>query len=287
MNRMHHHALHASAALPHTVAAMPELPPPPPYLQPEFYFPSFYLASVLFAIAVVAALSLRGKARRQQHGEDGQAVSGQGEESMTGAQFLMVLRLVPQFLVIALVTFLGIGCIAPIMKLFVLSAFHISETEFGILVLGPALVIAAIAVPAGHLADKWGTTRSVRLGFTLCTLGLTAIPTLYFLGAGKVEFIVAATVMGVGFVVAFPAWLALLTLLGGESQRGTIFAAVSTAQGGLGALIGVLVGTRLYQSASHIAPFILAAGLVAFGTLLALIFVRESALKRQPAAGEK
>ena len=177
-------------------------------------------------------------------------------------------------------TFLGIGCILPIMKLFVLARFHITETEFGVLVLPPALVIAAIAFPAGHLADKWGTTRSVRLGFSLCALGLIAIPTLYFLGAGKFEFIGAATVMGVGFVIAFPAWLALLTVLGGEHQRGTIFAAVSTAQG-MGALVGVLVGTKLYDSVGHIAPFVAASILVSLGTLLALIFVRESALSRQ------
>ena len=273
VSRMHHHGHHAAAAL----LTPPATPVVPADFQPEYYFPSFYLASVLFAIAVIAALSLRGKVRRHRHTVPGHG----GEESITAAQFLQVLRLVPQFLTIALVTFIGIGCIAPIMKLFVLSAFHITEKEFGILVLGPALVIAAIAVPAGHLADKWGTTRSVRLGFSLCTLGLGAIPTLYILGGGKIEFILAATVMGIGFVVAFPAWLALLTLLGGESQRGTIFAAVSTAQG-VGALIGVLVGTNLYEKTSHIVPFIAAAGLVAFGTLLSLIFVRESALARRP-----
>ena len=166
----------------------------------------------------------------------------------------------PQFLGIAFVTFLGIGCILPIMKLFVLAQFHITETEFGVLVLGPALVIAAIALPAGQLADKWGTTRCVRLGFTLCAAGLIAIRTLYFLGTGKFEFLAAATVLGIGFMIAFPAWLALLTVLGGEHQRGTIFAAVSTAQG-VGALVGALVGTKLYDAVGHIAPFVAAAGL--------------------------
>lgn len=263
--RLHHHA--------HVVA------PPAPVVaadhQPEYYFPSFYLASVLFAIAVVAAMAVRGKVSHQP-GQAGPA----GEESITRAQFFHALRTVPQFLGIAFVTFLGIGCILPIMKLFVLARFQISETEFGVLVLPPALVIAAIAFPAGQLADKWGTTRSVRLGFSLCAVGLIAIPTLSFMGAGKFEFIAAATVMGMGFVVAFPAWLALLTVLGGEHQRGTIFAAVSTAQG-LGALVGVLVGTKLYDSVGHIAPFVAAAILVSLGTLLALIFVRESALSRQ------
>lgn len=267
-DRLHHHA--------HLVAPIgPALTVVPPNYQPEYYFPSFYLASVLFAVAVIAAMAVRGKVRHQP-GQTGPA----GEESITGAQFLNALRTVPQFLGIAFVTFLGIGCILPIMKLFVLARFHISETEFGVLVLPPALVIAAIAFPAGQLADRWGTTRSVRLGFSLCAIGLIAIPTLYFLGAGKYEFIAAATIMGIGFVIAFPAWLALLTVLGGDHQRGTIFAAVSTAQG-IGALIGVLVGTKLYDAVAPIAPFVAASVLVSIGTLLALIFVRENALARQ------
>ena len=262
--RLHHHA--------HTAAIVPATPAVPPNYQPEYYYPSFYLASVLFAVAVIAAMAVRGKVRHQA-GQAGPA----GEESITRAQFVQALRTVPQFLGIAFVTFLGIGCILPIMKLFVLAQFGITETEFGVLVLGPALAIAAIAYPAGHLADKWGTTRSVRLGFSLCALGLIGIVALYFLHAGKFEFIGCATVMGIGFVIAFPAWLALLTVLGGDHQRGTVFAAVSTAQG-LGALVGVLVGTKLYDSVAPIAPFVAAALLVSSGTVLALIFVQNHRL---------
>jgi MFS family permease len=95
-------------------------------------------------------------------------------------------------------------------------------------------------------------------------------------------FIVSASVMGVGFVTAFPAWLALLTSLGGERQRGTIFGAVATSQGA-GAGLGTLVGSVLYGHVSHIAPFIMSAGLITTGAFLALIFVRESLLKRRMA----
>lgn len=260
---------HAQAA-----AAGPAVPIVPPNHQPEYYYPSFYLASVLFALAVIAAMALRG--RKPAVPMAGQA-EGSGE-TITRAQFLDALKTVPQFLGIAFVTFLGIGCIVPIMKLFVLAQFHVTETEFGILVLGPALIIAAIALPAGQLADRWGKARSVRLGFTLCALGLVAICGLYFLHTGKFEFLAAATVLGIGFMIAFPAWLALLTVLGGEHQRGTIFAAVSTAQG-LGALVGVALGTQAYDAIGHIAPFVAAAGFVTLGTILVLIFVRDSRLR--------
>ena len=98
-------------------------------------------------------------------------------------------------------------------------------------------------MPAGYLADKWGKTRCVRLGFLLCALGLWGIPILHHLHTGMTGFMVSAGVLGAGFVLAFPAWLALLTELGGEKQRGTVFAAVSTAQG-VGALAGAVIGTQ-------------------------------------------
>lgn len=266
---LHHHPADAPLAV---------VPPPvviPPSHQPEYYYPSFILASVLFGIAVIAALSVRGKVRHHRghagHGHD---------EPITWEGFVVALKTVPQFLGLAFVTFLGIGCISLLVKKFALDEYHLTETAFGALVLGPALVIALVAVPAGYLADKWGKTRCVRLGFLLCAAGLWGIPVLHHLHTGMTGFMVSSGVLGVGFVLAFPAWLALLTELGGERQRGTVFAAVSTAQG-VGALGGAVIGTKLYEAVGHIAPFVAASVLVSLGTLLALVFVREKALSRQ------
>ena len=267
VSHLHHHGQAVGAA------AIPAVPVVPPNHQPEYYYPSFYLTSVLFALAVIAAMALKG---RKPEAPAANTLEGTGE-TITRSQFLDVLKTVPQFLGIAFVTFMGIGCILPIMKLFVLAQFHVTETEFGILVLGPALIIAAIALPAGQLADKWGKVRSVRLGFTLCAVGLITICGLYFMHTGKFEFLAAATVLGIGFMIAFPAWLALLTVLGGEHQRGTIFAAVSTAQG-VGAGGGLYLGTQIYDSVGRIAPFVAAAGFVTIGAVLVLIFVRDSRL---------
>jgi len=274
---LHHHAVVAPAL----AAAPPPVVIPPNY-QPGYYYPSFILASILFGIAVIAALSVRGKTRRRSEQEGG-APDHAHDEAMTWDGFLAALRTVPQFLGLAFVTFLGIGCISLLVKKFALDEYHLTETAFGALVLGPALAIALVAVPAGYLADKWGKTRCVRLGFLLCTVGLWGIPVLHHLHAGMTGFMVSSGVLGIGFVLAFPAWLALLTELGGEKQRGTVFAAVSTAQG-VGALGGAVIGTKLYEAAGHIAPFVAASLLVSLGTLLALIFVRESALKRQDPA---
>ena len=278
------HGLHGALSHPRGLlehhAAGPHLATPvpvviPPNYQPEYYYPSFILASILFGIAVIAALSVRGKVTHPVGHAD-----HSHDEAMTWDGFVAALRTVPQFLGLAFVTFLGIGCISLLVKKFALDEYHLTETAFGALVLGPALVIALVAVPAGHLADKWGKTRCVRLGFVLCAVGLWGIPVLHHLHAGMTGFMVSSGVLGVGFVLAFPAWLALLTELGGERQRGTVFAAVSTAQG-VGALGGAVIGTKLYEAVGHIAPFVAASVLVSLGTLLALIFVREGTLSRR------
>jgi len=274
------HGLHETLQHSHPVLHplhLPTLPAAPleplikPAFQPEYYHPSFILASVLFGIAAIAALSVRGRVRSWKN----QSADTGHEEAITWDGFVAALRTVPQFLGLAFVTFLGIGCISLLVKKFALDEYGLTESAFGVLVLGPMVGIALIAVPAGHLADTWGKTRCVRLGFVLCAIGIWGIPILHHFGAGIGGFMVSAGIMGAGFVLAFPAWLALLTELGGEKQRGTVFSAVSTAQG-VGALFGVVLGTQLYARAGHIAPFIAASVLVSIGTLLALIFVRGS-----------
>ena len=280
------HRLHESLRHPHPVLHplhLPSLPAAPlepvikPAFQPEYYHPSFILASVLFGIAAIAALSVRGRIRRVA----AQAAESGHDEAITWEGFVAALRTVPQFLGLAFVTFLGIGCISLLVKKFALDEYGLTESAFGLLVLGPMVGIAVIAVPAGHLADIWGKTRCVRLGFVLCAIGIWGIPVLHHFGAGISGFMVSAGVMGAGFVLAFPAWLALLTELGGEKQRGTVFSAVSTAQG-VGALFGVVLGTQLYAKVGHMAPFIAASLLVSVGTLLALIFVRGTGRRDVP-----
>lgn len=268
------YALHAH----HSIVLLPPQPPPlvpAEMTQPGHYFPSFYVASILFAVAaLIAAAALKGRIQR---------VNDAGEphnEPHNWSDFFDAMKSVPQFISLAFVTFMGIGCIAPLVKIFAIEEFKLSEHQVGIMTLWPALLIAAIAVPVGHLADHWGKVLSVRLGFFFCSVGLWGIPVLHAMhDTNQLGFVVSATVMGLGFVLAFPSWMALLTTLSSDHQRGTVLGAVSTGQG-VGILIGYLIGPDLYVDIGHIAPFVSAASLVTAGFVLALIFVNERALSR-------
>jgi len=243
--------------------------------RPAHYYPSMYFAVFLFGLASIACVvGLRNRLATKKA-----ASSEHPEETITWNSFKKALHKIPQYMGLAFVTFLGIGCIANLVKIFAFKEFHMTEQHFGVLIFVAGLVIAAIAYPLGHLSDHWGKPLSVKLGFTLCAVGLWGIPILHFMHqVHEIAFVLSASVMGIGFVIAFPAWNALLTSLCDDSHRATVFSTVSTCQG-IGVLVGIETGGLLYQHVGHIAPFVASSALVTLSTFLALIFVRESKLK--------
>jgi len=207
--------------------------------KPGHFYPSIYLASILFALATlvsVIGIKKRDKCINEHGHEEHEAISWKS--------FVECARTVPQYIGLAFVTFLGIGNIAPIIKLLATDEFHLTEPQFGVLTLRTALIVAALAYPLGHLADWWGKARSVRLGFVMCAVGLWGIPLLLFNHAVReIGFVISAAVVALGFVIAFPAWNALLTTLSDERKRGTVIGAVSAGQGA-GVLFGFISGER-------------------------------------------
>jgi len=242
------------------------------------YYPSFYLASVLFGAAtIIAVVAIRSKT----HMSDVDSVEdGEHEAPMTFQSFVEAIKTVPNMMILTLTAFLGIGCIALLVKLFALDEFSITETEFGQLILIPAALVAILAVPLGYMSDVWGKVRSVRLGFILCAVGMWTLIAMYWQPHMKESSMaVAGTMLGLGFVIAFPAWMALLTTVCKKNQRGTVIGAVSTAQG-IGVLCGALIGGRLYDGfsniphVSHISPFYASAILLTLSSVLSFVLLR-------------
>src|SRR5205807_635945 len=101
---------------------------------------SFYVISFLFLLtAAVAYWRLPNIRPHHEHHPEHEA-------GFSFTALVQALRQIPQMLLMAFVTFFGIGMIMLIIKLFALAEFDISETQFGAALLVPALIIAAASV---------------------------------------------------------------------------------------------------------------------------------------------
>ena len=94
----------------------------------------------------------------------------------------------------------------------------------------------------------------------------------------------AAVVLGVGFVLGVPAYLALISERGEKDRRGEVIGTTGMVQS-LAAVLGAVVGNHLYHGqpwtvgpvslAAHRAPFALSAALLTISAALSLMFVRD------------
>lgn len=237
---------------------------------PHRYAPSFYLAAGCFALCALLSYAV---APRRGEGEH-HVVAATGDVHAGAASVQAVMRAckrVPWLMLMGFLIFLVVGVISPYAKPYFMERFQMSETKFGSVLLFPALLIGAVSVPLGKLSDKWGKTRSVRLGLGLCSFMLWGIlwvssPPLVMLCGG---------LLGVGFSVAFPAYMAHLGELAAPGERGSLIGAVQMAQG-IGALFGAGIGASFQTrpDGNHLA-FVLSATVLTIGFLMSLFTVRE------------
>ena len=247
---------------------------------PARYVPSFFVAAGCFATAAVLAYFVAPR-RAEQHphpptdhqgealGEGGPAAAHEATFSL--AAIRRALQAVPMLMALGFVTFLAIGLIAPYVKLFAMKRFDISESTFGTLLLYPALLIAAVAVPLGRLTDLWGKARSIHGGMGVCALSLWVILLI------KHEWVVVAlgSLLGIGFMLAFPAYMAYIADVAGRRERGGMIGAVRMAQG-FGAMLGTYLSAPLYNlDAEHLTLFVVAAALLSTSFLLSIFYIRE------------
>ena len=198
---------------------------------------SFYIAACLFAITTIVAFLFVPNLKPTPHAE---AASGEG--GLNIQSFKSMLGRMPATLLMTFTTFLGIGLIMAYVKDYTVGYFHLSETRFGALLIGPALIIAALSVPLGTLGDKIGKAKAVKIGIGTCALSYWLL-LIFF---SQWSLILFGGLLGVGFVIAFPAWMALVSSLCDSSQRGAAIGAVGTAQG-LGAILGVAISSLIYK----------------------------------------
>lgn len=189
-----------------------------------------------------------------------------------------LIRTVPDMIVLSVIVFMAIGLLMPVIKLYAMEQFGMSETKFGMLLMPIAAALGVVAVPFGRLADKWGKMVSVGYGMLLCCLSIwfIAIVRNIFAAAG------AGAVLGVGFALAFPAWMAVVSLAAPKDKSGQVMGGVGMAQG-IGAMAGTALGSFIYATdwlslprlgvMNKNLPFYLCALLLSVGTVIVFTWV--------------
>ena len=237
---------------------------------------SLFLASAVFAAVALSVFHFVAPEESPQHAATDSSEIGFGD-------FIRSAKEIPGFLVLAIVTFAGIGFPMAVVKIFAQQEFHLSETGFGLLVFPAAIGMAVGSVPLSKYGEKVGRPRAVHLGMALCTLGLAfcclgaIIP--FFRSAFALAF--GGIPVALGFLLAIPAWMASVSDIDPQ-RRGANLGAVMTAQG-LGAIIGAPIGGALYEKLqpvagrhiAHYSPFLGCMICVALGWLLSLHLLRE------------
>lgn len=186
--------------------------------------------------------------------------------------------LVPDMVVMAIVTFVGMGMLTPIVKIYAFDHLGLSETRFGLFVAPIAAAMGICAVPLGHLGDRFGKTTAVCWGLFASSLAMWMIAlfrSLWLTG-------IAGVLIGLGFTVAFPAWNALVISSTDARRRGEVLGAVGFAQG-LAAMVGTLLGPLIYKSdavsfpklgiVNYNVPFWISAILLSAGTVICFTWV--------------
>ncbi|HMS55741.1 MAG TPA: MFS transporter [Fimbriimonadaceae bacterium] len=194
---------------------------------------------------------------------------------------------IPIYLLLAVVTFAGVGFPMAVIKLFAVDEFRMSESAFGLLVLPAAIAMAAFGVPMSKLGEKLGKHRAVHFGMGLCTLGVSLIALGAFIPPMRSVWVLAlgGLPVGIGFLLAIPAWMASVSDLDPKARAANV-GAVMTAQG-VGAIIGAPLGSFCYgalqpvgislglgASFGHYSPFIGCALCVGAGWVLGLRILR-------------
>ncbi len=209
-------------------------------------------------------------------------------EGFNWREFLKTARQIPAYLLLAAITFCGIGFPMANVKLFALEEFKLSATQFGALVFPAAIAMAALSVPMAKFGERIGRSRAVHVGLGACAGGLIFMCLGAFFAPfrGAWALALGGIPVGLGFLLTIPAWLASVSDLDPKKRAANV-GAVMTAQG-LGAIIGAPLGGWAYQglvpfgqkmglgtSFGHYSPFLGTAICLTIGWIVSLRILRE------------
>lgn len=197
------------------------------------------LAAVLFGLVFVTITRVVHVDAKPTHDE---SHGGGGLRDL-----LQTWKQIPSYLLLAMLTFAGIGFPMGIIKIIAQDEFKLSATQFGALVMPGAIAMAIFSVPISKVGERIGRARAVHIGMFACAIGITVISLGAFFSFFRSPWMLAlgGIPVGLGFLLTIPAWLASVSDID-PSKRAANIGAVMTAQG-VGAMIGAPLGGNAYE----------------------------------------
>jgi MFS family permease len=203
---------------------------------PWRYAPSFGFAAVAFLVAaIVAFVVIPTKPHSAEESTDIEAVDNPHGSPVTLAAVKQALQRIPVLLLLVFLIFLGIGLIALNIKFYAMDIL----------------------------------VKAIQLGMGIAAASMWLI--IFF--ESPTALVILGSLLGIGFVLAFPSYMALLSDIGGKETRGSVIGAVKAVQG-VGMLIGGVIGPLIYHR-MPLAPFYGAGTLLTISFVLALVSIRE------------
>lgn len=229
----------------------------------------FYLLGEFFLLAVLMAALVTPR-RGQSSTPAPSAEVCVPEERQSAWGVIRHNPILMAMLFIAIIQFSGLHMLNGVLSIYLKEQIGISEARFGHLFLYIGAVVGVFALPMGRLADKMGKPAAIRIGLGVCAVGMWILPWV----SAVPLLVIAAAIFGVGFLLASPAWLALMTELAGEKCRGGVVGIMNTAQG-VGASLGVAIGSALYTYLAPRAPFLASALMFTVSVVIVFRYVRD------------
>src|SRR3954469_17164266 len=166
----------------------------------------------------------------------------------------------------ALLAFLAVGCVLPVLPRYVHGPLHAGDVWVGV-VTGAFAFTAVVARPvAGRLADRRGRRAVVAGGALLVAIG----GALYFIPGGLPGLLVARLVLGAGEGTVFTAGATWVVDLAPLDRRARVIGLYGLAVWG-GLALGPLIGTGLFEAGHFDAVWAFCAISPAIGAVIALL----------------
>ncbi len=132
--------------------------------------------------------------------------------------------------------FTALGLRTSLIPLFVIEVLHRSASFAGLAFFITAIVQGILLLPAGRLADERGRKPALMIGSSAVTFGMIVL----VLTHGRIEFVVAMIILGVGGAYLGSAPSAVVGDIVGTKRAGSVFAMYQMTSD-FGAIVGPLV----------------------------------------------